>query len=252
MAAVYCVQAGFVLALIGAMSIVRPLALLRMGTRRRGAQVLVMGLALSAIGFALPAPDQRTSDVRTSLDEYMPLYQFNEVHRIRIEAPPDRVFTAIKDVTANEIALFRTLTWIRRFGRPGRESILNAPERLPILDVATRTGFLRLAEVPNREILVGTFVMAPRGVRFERTPASFKALAEPGFAKAGMNFLIESSAGGGTWVTTETRVAATDAIARRRFGAYWRVIYPGSALIRRMWLRAVKQRAEAPPEEGRS
>jgi hypothetical protein len=28
--------------------------------------------------------------------------------------------------------------------------------------------------------------------------------------------------------------------------AYWRVIYPGSALIRRMWLRAVRLRAEAP------
>jgi len=28
---------------------------------------------------------------------------------------------------------------------------------------------------------------------------------------------------------------------------YWRVIYPGSALIRRMWLRAIKKRAEALP-----
>jgi len=32
---------------------------------------------------------------------------------------------------------------------------------------------------------------------------------------------------------------------RMRFAAYWRVIYPGSALIRVMWLRAIKQRAEA-------
>jgi len=34
---------------------------------------------------------------------------------------------------------------------------------------------------------------------------------------------------------------------RQRFQLYWRVIYPGSALIRRMWLRAIKQRAEALP-----
>ncbi len=40
---------------------------------------------------------------------------------------------------------------------------------------------------------------------------------------------------------------ATDAQARRRFACYWRVIYPGSALIRRMWLRAVKKRAEESP-----
>ena len=26
-------------------------------------------------------------------------------------------------------------------------------------------------------------------------------------------------------------------------GIYWRVIYPGSALIRRMWLRAIERRA---------
>jgi len=30
---------------------------------------------------------------------------------------------------------------------------------------------------------------------------------------------------------------------RRRFAAYWRLIYPGSALIRRSWLRAIRQRA---------
>ena len=29
-----------------------------------------------------------------------------------------------------------------------------------------------------------------------------------------------------------------------RFALYWRVIYPGSALIRRMWLRALRLRAE--------
>jgi hypothetical protein len=35
-----------------------------------------------------------------------------------------------------------------------------------------------------------------------------------------------------------------DTAARQRFAAYWRVIYPGSALIRRMWLRAIARRTE--------
>jgi hypothetical protein len=51
-----------------------------------------------------------------------------------------------------------------------------------------------------------------------------------------------------TIVTTETRIYATDASAGRRFAPYWRVIYPGSALIRRMWLRAIAHRAEAQPD----
>ena len=59
-----------------------------------------------------------------------------------------------------------------------------------------------------------------------------------------MNFLVEDEGGGWTRVTTETRVFATDAAATRRFAAYWRLIYPGSALIRRMWLRAIARRAE--------
>jgi hypothetical protein len=37
-------------------------------------------------------------------------------------------------------------------------------------------------------------------------------------------------------LVTQTRVAASDASAERRFAAYWRLIYPGSAFIRRMWL----------------
>jgi hypothetical protein len=38
---------------------------------------------------------------------------------------------------------------------------------------------------------------------------------------------------------------ATDASTRRPFALDWRVIYPGSALIRRMWLRAIARRAES-------
>jgi hypothetical protein len=48
-------------------------------------------------------------------------------------------------------------------------------------------------------------------------------------------------------VNTETRVMASDASTARRFAAYWRAIYPGSALIRRMWLLAIERRAGARP-----
>ena len=74
-------------------------------------------------------------------------------------------------------------------------------------------------------------------------PQDFAALTAPGFAKAVMNFRIEDEGGGWTRLTTETRIDATDSATRRRFAAYWRVIYPGSALIRREWLRAIRERA---------
>ena len=241
------VYAGLMTALLGAASLVKPLAFLGIRSRPRGAFVLGIGLIVAATGEFLPAGETRVAAIQTRLDEFAPVYQFNEVHRIQVQAPRNRVYQAIQKVTANEILLFRTLTWLRRSGQPGPESILDAPERLPLLEVATRTSFLLLAEEPEREVVVGTLVGAPAGVRIKKqpTPDDFKALDAPGFAKAAMNFRLQE-AGTDTWiVTTETRVYATDALARRRFAAYWRVIYPGSALIRRMWLRAIKQRAES-------
>lgn len=45
-------------------------------------------------------------------------------------------------------------------------------------------------------------------------------------------------------MSTETRILATDAIARRKFARYWTFIQPGSAILRRTVLRAVKRTAE--------
>lgn len=85
-------------------------------------------------------------------------------------------------------------------------------------------------------------IEAPRDRAY---PVGFRALRGPGFALATMNFRIEDAGPGACTVTTETRVYATDAPTRRRFAGYWRVIYPGSALIRGMWLGAIKRRAES-------
>jgi hypothetical protein len=184
----------------------------------------------------------------------MPAWQFSERHAIRIAAPKEKVYVALKQVSADEILFFRTLVWIRRFGRPGPESILNPPPDAPLLQVATKTTFIVLAEEPNQEFVIGTLIAAPRGWHAgNKTPEGFKALAaSEGFVLAAMNFRLEdctSSSGASlpcTLLTTETRVYATGASSRRAFARYWRVIYPGSSLIRRMWLRAVKERAERP------
>jgi len=66
-----------------------------------------------------------------------------------------------------------------------------------------------------------------------------------------MNFIVEREAPNICRVTTETRVYATDPASVRKFARYWRVIYPGSALIRRMWLGAIKRRAESQASSSR-
>ena len=103
-----------------------------------------------------------------------------------------------------------------------------------------------LAQMPTREVVIGTMVVAPDGQDGrEWTPEAFRDLAEDGYAKAAMNFRMLDEGDGHTRLVTETKVFATDRWTTRRFAVYWRLIYPGSSLIRTMWLKAIRERAEA-------
>lgn len=237
------VYSGLIVAFLGFVCLVKPIRRLRIHTRRRALTIFACGLALAIIGFVLPAPESRVARSETHLDEFAPVWQFHEVHTMRVDAPPERVYEAIRRVRADEILLFRTLTWLRRGGKPAPENILNAGNRASLIDVATRSGFIYLADDPPRELVVGTVIAAPRGTRGTLTPDVFRTNLPPGFTLASMNFLVRAD-GTGSMVSTETRVFANNATERRRFAAYWRTIYPGSALIRRMWLRAIARRAE--------
>jgi hypothetical protein len=81
-----------------------------------------------------------------------------------------------------------------------------------------------MANDPPREIVIGTDVIRPKR------------------AIAAMNFRVIPH-GSMCTLVTETRVHATDAAAKRRFAVYWRIIHPGSDIIRRGWLDAIKRRA---------
>ena len=211
------VYAALTAMFLGCVSVVRPLRFLGITSRPFGIVVLLCGVIFFMIGANLPAPENRIAARTTNLDDFMPAYQFAEFHSLRIKTSRERVFVAIRQVTADEITLFRTLTWIRRFGRPGPESILNAPADKPLLDVATRTSFMKLAEEPDREIVVGTLLAAPKGTRLKKdpTPDDFKALHAPGFALGALNFRLEDAANGETVLTTETRVYATDSSTKK-------------------------------------
>lgn len=242
---------GLISAFLGAVSLIKPLRFLGILTRQRALIVVAAGLLIVVIGCLLPAKETRISQPRTQLDQFMPVYQFSEFHSIHIAAGKEKVYRAVKSVTADEILFFRTLIWIRRGGRSSPETILN-PGKKPLLDVATGTSFLLLSEEINKEVVVGTIITGPPGWRSKRTapltPEDFKTMHDPGFVLAILNFRIEDSGPEQCTLTTETRVYATDPSARRRFAAYWRVIYPGSSLIRYMWLRAIRKRAMTNPK----
>ena len=219
--------------------------LLRRVLRKPWRPWLLLAVSATFAGFRRPTSESHVEPVSSNLDRFAPTYQFHEVHEIEIPRDPASVYKAVKETTAAEIVLFQTLVAIRRLGRPGPESILNPTAGKPLLDVATGSGFQWLTAEPGREVVVGTLVAAPAGGHGPKTPEEFASLSAPGYAKAALNFRIDEIHPGVCRLRTETRVLATGPAATRRFAAYWRVIYPGSSLIRHMWLRAIRARAVA-------
>ena len=119
-----------------------------------------------------------------------------------------------------------------------------------MLSTLSDSGFLSLGNVPDRDLVLGIVEgMSPAGQHRPPRPSSpeeFASFDEPGCVKIGFDFHVDNTRGGWTQLSTETRVLATDEAARWRFGIYWSLIHPGSALIRRGWLEAIRQRAESP------
>jgi hypothetical protein len=242
----FLVYLGLTLLLAGLLSVLWPLRFLEIRTRRVGAMLAAGGVLLFLLALALPLGENTVTTDSAKLDDWMPRWQIRERHIIPVAASPEKVFAAIRAVRADDIFLFRTLIAIRRCGQDGPESILNAPEQKPILDVATQTTFFLLAEEVPRELVIGTVVAAPPQARASGrlTPALFQNNLQPGVVLGTMNFLITPDDHGGSTVSTETRIYANNKSSLRQFAIYWRIIHPGSDIIRRMWLRAIKQRAE--------
>jgi hypothetical protein len=219
---------GLIGAAAGLVCLIKPLRIVGIRSRRRGLAVFGMAVLLCTAGVFVPIGEIRVEGAATRLDEYVPIFQFYEFHSVVVDAPPERVDAALRAVTPEEIRFYRTLTCIRRLAAPGRFGILNPPPGRPILNTFTSGGFRRVADEPAREILLGVETRADRPQR----------------TKIGFNFRIEEIGPSRCLVTTETRVYASGRHMVRGFAAYWRLIYPGSALIRRSWLRAIRLRAE--------
>ena len=105
-----------------------------------------------------------------------------------------------------------------------------------------------LSSEPPTALVFGGVLQAWRLTGGEQPPvldaAGVREFAEPGWVKIGMEFRL-TPAVGGTHLSSETRVAATDPATRRRFDRYWFFVGPGSSAIRWELLAAVAVRAEA-------
>jgi hypothetical protein len=96
MLAVVVVYPGLLAAFLGGVSLLRPLSFLAIRTLRQAALILALGFIVVVMGGSLPAREVRVARPRTGLDQFAPVYQFSEFHSIRIAAPKERVYRALK------------------------------------------------------------------------------------------------------------------------------------------------------------
>jgi hypothetical protein len=190
------------------------------------------------------APPPRPEEQDPFLDRFMPSYEVVERHHIRVAAPAAVTLAVAREMDLQASSIVRTI--IR-----ARELILGAtPDDRPrprgLFDEVRSLGWGVLAEVPDREVVVGA-VTKPweANVSFRSLPPEqFAAFAEPGYVKIAWTVRADPIGTTASVFRTETRALATDPTARHRFRRYWAFLSPGIVAIRWALLRPVKLEAE--------
>lgn len=169
------------------------------------------------------------------IDEYLPLFHFSETHATEVNAPVSVVYSSFLACDLGRSAIVRFLFRLRRL-----------PECEMNIEGLQQIGFRMLARHEDREIVFGligkfwTFSAVILPFQSEK----FVSFDGEGYAKAAGNLLAVPITSHRTRLITETRVQCTSSWSRVRFALYWSLIRPFSGLIRREWLRLIKQHAE--------
>lgn len=177
------------------------------------------------------------------LDRFMPTYEVREYHEIRVAAPVDIAYDAVRAMDVNRSRLVRGIFRARQLAMGGDEAP-STPR--PLVEETQALGWAVLAEEPGREIVLGA-VTQPwvADVHFEGLPPDeFAAFDRPAYVKIAFTLSAEPLNGVSSIVRTETRVMTTDRYARERFRRYWAAVSPGVRLIRMEGLRLVRADAE--------
>jgi len=234
--------AGLVAALLGLANVALPFRFLGICKRYVGALILAGGAALTIAALFWPAATIHVTQPRTRLDEIVPEYQFGEWHSARVRARPEQVIEAVRQSKFSDIKSLGTLLKIRAAALRIQDSGDSLQDKR-VLEAFSASGYVTGGSEHEIVMCGGANVRAKRslGVRTLQECAEYR---EPGAVKMAYNFDVEDAGGGWSRLTTETRVLALDDATRHGMARYWRLIVPGSGLVRRQWLDAIKKRAE--------
>jgi hypothetical protein len=177
----------------------------------------------------------------TLLDEFIPQYDVVDRHEARIDAPLHATFAAAREMDFDSSPIVRGIF-------KGRELIFGTrsegpPKPKGVLATTLSMGWAVLAEMPDREIVVGavTKPWEAKPVFHPLLPEDFAAFNEPDYVKIVWTLRVDPTDDGGSVFRTETRAVATDEAARKKFRLYWSFLSPGIILIRSAMLASLRR-----------
>ena len=171
------------------------------------------------------------------IDKYLPGYDFNEVHSIKVNGPANGIYDKMLSCDMSQSFLIKLLFTLR--GMPGH---------LYSIDHLTSVGFIKLDEQPGKEIVYGIVTTSPtfNSCESNLTPASFSQNTNPAIIKGVINFQLLKERDSTHIISTETRVWCGSRKMRKRFSLYWFFVKPFSQLIRRSMLKQMKHQILKP------
>ncbi|HPS12743.1 MAG TPA: hypothetical protein PLB87_05650 [Prolixibacteraceae bacterium] len=235
---------GIILTLVGVISLIRPMAFLFIFNRTIAGYVIGGGLLISLLALCSPII-LHYSNTQQHLDSLLKSYTFNEYHEVTIGASPEKIKETLKTTGVKDIPVVLLLMKIRGIADENKDMSDSATNNRPCTDTFTTPDFNFI--VADSSELITLMILKASG----KTPPpeittfdEFRAFNQPGYVKVVVNFRFIPLGNNKTLLSTETRNLATTPRDNRIFGRYWRIIYPGSAIIRRVWLNDVAKKAE--------
>ena len=186
----------------------------------------------------------------TLLDQWMPVSEFRDTIKVRIQATPREIFAAFDTVTLADMPL----AWLLGSARylPAMLSgkmAYSPPDAQPFAKQLIDMGSGVLAQDPDRELVIGTIgklhQLRDQAMVPFKSPEEFMAFSDPAYQKLAISIRVEPGVLLGEYtLVLEHRTHALSEEAQNQFARYWLAIKPGGAFMSKLLLNAVKNRAE--------
>ena len=190
----------------------------------------------------------------TLLSQLMPSFTLRETDHVSVAPGPDQAWPRARGLDVARIPFVRALFELRivpervaAFAR-GKPQPAVASVGIEAIEHTKGPGFRILGEEPGREVVAGAVgrFWKPHIEWADVEPAGFRDFSQPGWGRVAWSIRVDPRQAGGSWVTFEVRVGATDAVSFERFRPYWAVIGRFSRAIRRAGLHRLRRQIGAP------